>query len=111
MTALAASERHQDPVAPRVAPASDINRCGNAPREASPRTSSRTFARYAALLRLQGACKCAPYNSFRAMIGVAQPVTFPAASASRPTLAATVPEPAGCAGVPTVSLNDHSQQP
>ena len=56
----------------------ETSRTGFAPRAASVRRKINTFARYCALLTLQGVRVLAPCSSFSAITGLEHPIAFEA---------------------------------
>src|SRR4026209_2504452 len=83
---------------------------GFAPRSASRLTRASLFARYCAVVVVQGVGVCAPKSSFSAIHGVVQPDTVTAKSKRRSARAAIVAGSAGRVGVPTRLLKLRSKK-
>ena len=108
--AVCAACRHQSAASPPVYGGFAIVIAGVAPSLASSWSSNRTFARYCALVVLQGVGVCAPKSSFSAISGVAQPVTCTAKSNNRCAFAAIDAGSAGATVVPTRSFRWRSKK-
>ena len=81
-----------------------------APRAASCRTSASVFARYCAVVGVQGVGVCAPKSSFSAIHGVLQPDTVTAKSNRRSARPTIVAGSVGTVGVPTRLLKLRSKK-
>ena len=108
--AAEARSRHHCAASPPVLGGFAIVTAGLAPRSASRRTRASVFARYCAVVAVQGAGVCAPKSSFSAIHGVWQPVTVTAKSKSRSARSAIVAGSAGTVGVPTRLLKFRSKK-
>src|SRR5262245_30654416 len=101
MSADPATWRHQSAAVPPKYGSPWTSSAGCAPPAASRRTSSRTFARYWAVVGVHGVAAAAPSSSLSAIQGVEHAVDVCAFASSASAAASIVAGSAGLDGSPT----------
>ena len=109
-TATEATSRHHWAASPPMFGGFAIVMKTFAPRSASRRRRISVFARYCAVVGVQGAGVCAPNSSFSAIHGVVHPLTVTAKSKRRSAFATIPAGSAGAVGVPTRLLKLRSKK-